>query len=256
MNAQSTSGASVHKSNLPVWLFIFGLCFAVWNIVPVFSVWEIWNKCTLGDLIDLTTPYIIFLLIFKLYLVIRKQSPGSERGSKKMRYGIPLMLLIGGITSVEGHGVHLSSNVIHRFLIPNQDSQVAYLTYFFDEIQGHVFWDLGLILIAFALILTSLHFAEPSLHHSSKGWTMSGALLYGFTHFANGVEGQTAIFTFPAAILILGILMSTFSNPRDWWTKYPIVLFYIFAFALAAVLFAIWGLINGGFPEFSKLGWV
>jgi hypothetical protein len=255
INAQLTSAQNAHQSTLPIWLFIFGLCFAVWNIVPAFSGWEIWSKCTLGDLMDMTTPYVIFLLASRLYLIMRQQSAETQC-SRRLRYIIPLMLLVGGITSVEGHGIHLSSNAIYRFLTLDQNTPVAHLTYFFDEVNGHIFWDVGLLLVAFALILTGLQSGERASNRSSMGWISGGALLYGFTHFANGVEGQTAIFTFPAAVLIPGVLISTFGNLRDWWTRHPIVLFYLIAFAFAAVLFAVWGLINDGFPEFSKLGWI
>jgi hypothetical protein len=243
------------QSNLPIWLFIFGLCFAVWNIVPAFSEIEVWNKCTLGDVMDLTTPYVIFLLASKLYLIMKKQTTGTQdRG--KWRYAIPLMLLVGGITSVEGHGIHLSSNAIFRYLTRDQDTPMAHLTYFFDEVHGHIFWDAGLLLIAFALIITGMQSIQRSSNRWSMGWISGGALLYGFTHFANGVEGQTAVFTFPAAVLIPGVLISTFSGIRDWRTRHPIVSFYLIAFIFADILFVIWGLINDGFPEFSELGWI
>ena len=73
------------------------------------------------------------------------------------------------------------------------------------------------------------------------------ALLVGFTNFTNSVEGQTPILGIVVAVLFLGWGVVT----RDGLGR---VLLTAYGFSL--LLFAAFGIWQGGFPEFSKLGWI
>ncbi len=243
------SGSCLHK-----WLFLFGLCFAIWHICPVFLGFEIRNKFTLGDLVDLTTPYVLIGLVLKLYLLMRQQSM-EMTGRVKASAFVYLLFFFGIITFIEGHGIHLSSNAIYRHLGGSPTSPLSSLTYFFDEIQGHIFWDAGLLLMAFALILLGFSSETSPKCRLNQGWVWAGALLYGFTHFTNGIEGQTVMMTFPAAILIPVLLLAFTLRKRISLSRRPVVLFYLVAFLTADIFFTIWGVLNKGFPQFSELGW-
>ena len=240
--------------DLSIWLFIFGLCFAVWHIGPVFLEFEIRNKFTVGDLVDLTTPYILIGLVVKLITLLRRRFTSSE-GRDKISIISYLLLAVGAITFIEGHGIHLSSNAIYRHLGDNPISPLSSLTYFFDEIQGHIFWDVGLLIIAVALMLLDFHNGRRVRPNVSVYWVWVGAALYGFTHFANGVEGQTAFFTFPAAVLIPLLLPVLILVRRRSLSGRPVVQFYLMAFLVADIFFVIWGVMNKGLPQFSELGW-
>ncbi len=244
------------QPNIHKWLFIFGLCFAVWHIIPVFLGWEIKGKFTIGDLVDLSTPFVLLGLVLKLYFILQRQRRETEGWERVSIFG-QLLLIFGAIVFVQGHGIHLASNAIYRYLVGNPTSPLSSLTYFFDEIQSHFFWDSGLLLIAFGLILLdycSDSRSEP-ISAPSKRWIFCGALLYGFTHFCNGVEGQTAVLTFPAAVLIpvLLVLISWVMHLRLLLS--PVILFYFTAFLTADILFIFWGILHKGFPQFSELGW-
>ena len=249
-----SSSRKAEQADIGKWLFIYGLCFAIWHIIPVFLGPEIWNKTTLGDLMDLTAPYVILSIMCKLYLILRQQVDKTMM-REKLFFFVHVLLFIGLITAVEGHGIHLSGNAIYRHLKSFPNTPLSRLTYFFDEIQGHTLWEIGLLLIVSGILLLGIHSKIDMLKPSSQRWIWVGALLYGFTHFANGVEGQTVVFTFPAAILIPGLLIFTFRNNLKQIPRHPIVTFYLVAFLFSDILFAVWGLLNHGFPEFSDLGW-
>jgi hypothetical protein len=73
------------------------------------------------------------------------------------------------------------------------------------------------------------------------------ALLVGFTNFTNSVEGQTAYLGIGAAVVFA--LWGLFT--RDGMGRLLLT-----AYGFSAVLFLVFGLWQGGFPEFSQLGWI
>ena len=73
------------------------------------------------------------------------------------------------------------------------------------------------------------------------------ALAVGFTNFTNSVEGQTALLGIAAAVVfsVWGLLT------RDGMGRLLLT-----AFGFSGLLFLVFGLWQGGFPEFSELGWI
>jgi hypothetical protein len=250
MNDESTN-----RNKLQFWLFIYGLSFAFWHIAPVLMDWEIKYKLTLGDLLDTTTPFILTGLVLKLFLTVKHQAI-NLRNRPKRKLLPYILLLIGVITFIEGHGIHIASNIIHRFLMMEQTISIYRLTYFLDENLSHVLWDAGFLLISLAFIIIATYIPKDSYSHKTNLRIYLGGLLYGFTYFCNAVEGQTVIFTFPSAVLIAGSL--ALMNPRkiSSGTKSPLHSFFQIAYSFAILLFLIWDLSHRGFPEFSELGWI
>ena len=73
------------------------------------------------------------------------------------------------------------------------------------------------------------------------------ALLVGFTTFTNSVEGQTPWLGIGASVVFAGWGLLT----RDGMGRLLLT-----AYAFAGLLFLVFGIWQGGFPEFSELGWI
>lgn len=241
---------SKSKQQITFRLFLFGLGFAVFHIAPVFLNFDIWNKLMIADIFDLTTPYVMILLVW--YVLAFRKSVNIPQISRTVKW----LFFLGAVTFIEGHGMHLSSNAIHRLVQPDISAPLHKLTYFFDERLGHILWDSGNILLGLSILLYGFRRVGKPIYIRQRGLIFVGASFYGFTYFANAVEGQTVVFTFPYAILLAVLLFIL--NHRGRWqaTNDPIPLFFLSAAGVSIILFLTWFIWQGGFPEFSSLGWI
>jgi hypothetical protein len=82
-------------------------------------------------------------------------------------------------------------------------------------------------------------------------WVLIGALLYGLTYFASIIEAGTAPLGIPFAIAAVAIILIW---GRKGLRRKPLVAFFLIAYLLALILFAVWAIIWGGLPEFSEVG--
>jgi len=242
------------SEKLPSLLFLYAFGYAFFHILPAFLNLEIENRLMVGDVFDLLTPFAMIFLIYMLYRTLNR-APRSN-SSKFPGLQSKLILLLGAIIFVEGHGIHLSSNAIARHLEETPDNPVYRLTYFFDEMLSHKLWDGGIVILSLGLILSSFSIVQKKAAFSSAVWIGLGALLYGFTYFANAVEGQTVIITFPIAILIPMLLWWKAHRDGIFAVKNPVLSFFLYGYAVAIIFFLIWLIWQGGFPEFSELGWI
>jgi len=78
-----------------------------------------------------------------------------------------------------------------------------------------------------------------------------GAIAYGFTYFASGVEGQTVPLALPfcIALAVWGIASAARGRALG-----PTRSFFTGAALVSLLFFAIWGIWQRGFPEFSHAG--
>jgi hypothetical protein len=162
------------------------------------------------------------------------------------------MLLFSSILYVNGQGMNLSANAIARHLSEMKDSPLYWLDYFFDETLGHIFWHSGMVGISIALLLLA-----ANLQSGFVTWQiLAGALFYSFAYFTDAVEGQTVPLLFPGAILILGGILYYHKKSSQKFSENPVKLFFLTGYVLAILLFLIWWIWQGGFPQFSELGWI
>ena len=245
--------STMQTKRLTVWLFIYTLCFAGFQILPAFLSYDIQNKFVVGDALDLLTPFILLLVIFKLYTLF-----SISRNNTHMPFHIIMILFIGSITFVEGHGIHLAANAIVRHLhtFAVHDTPLFTLTYFFDEILGHILWDSGLVLISIGLIFAGTTSLKDEALGRKSLLVLIASLLYGFTYFVNGVEGQTVLFTLPLAFIIPIAILSYSKVKKVKIVRNPVLLLFTCAYLVALLLFLIWWIWQKGFPEFSELGWI
>ncbi len=244
--------SSIRK--IPFWLLAYAIGYAVFHILPAFMNIEVQHRLMIADLVDLLTPYVMISLVCILYCSMTK---GAALSLKKQARGTAIAILIlGAVTFIEGHGMHLSANAIGRHLTSSPPSSLFTLDYFFDEILGHILWDAGLAIIALGIILIGVNLDQPSAKRSFPWPVVAGSLVYGFTYFVNAVEGQTVIFTFPLAVLLAAVMIWL---RRRWKTSLlhnPVFVMFLFAWITAICLFMVWWVWQGGFPEFSDLGWI
>ena len=176
-----------------------------------------------ADWIDLATPY-----------VVTGAAAGALRAARASRLAWTVFWF-AAVLYTQGHGIHLAANSVGN-VAPGEPA------YLWDEHVGHYLWYTG-----FALLVATL--AATLAERRPRGGLGAHllALLVGFTNFTNSVEGQTPILGIVVAVLFLGWGVVT----RDGLGR---VLLTAYGFSL--LLFAAFGIWQGGFPEFSKLGWI
>lgn len=239
---------------LSLWLLIYAGNYAFFHIMPAFLNFEIENRLMLADVFDVLTP---FVMVFLVYKICRILLPVAGRNSNSsLKSGAIVILILGAITFVEGHGMHLSANAIARHLTPTSDSPLFALDYFFDEILGHILWDGGIMILSLGVLVIAFNANKDRASNPRMVLTVSASLLYGFTYFCNGVEGQTVVFTLPLALIIPLVIFWLGRRRQIHLLKNPVLCFYFLAYILALCLFMFWGIWQKGFPEFSELGWI
>jgi hypothetical protein len=247
------------SENLCFFLFFFSLSLTVFHILPPFlsrfSVWPL----TWGDTLDFLTPFGVIPFAYVLYLRLNRMSLAAhnrEIASHSSNILAKVILAIGFISYVEGHGLHLAANSIARLVQTMKDSEVFKATYLFDEVISHFIWIGGLSLISLGLILLAHRISFKLVVRKSMILLSVGSGFYGVTFTVEAIEGQTVVWAFPAAIA--GFLLSLFlllKRKRDAG-KNPILVFFLIAYLFSIILFAFWGVTQSGFPQFSELGWI
>jgi hypothetical protein len=135
---------------------------------------------------------------------------------------------------VEGHGIHLAANSIGNALGSDQPTEL------WDEHVGHYLWYAGFWLLIAVLAAT---LSERRTRGGVGGHLL--AVVVGFTHFTNSVEGQTAYAGIAVAVLFVlwGLL-----------TREGLGRLLVTAYGVSLLLFAAYAVWQGGFPEFSEVG--
>ena len=179
-----------------------------------------------ADWVDVLTPY-----------VVTGAAAGALRGAGASR-ATWTAFWFAATTYTLGKGLHLAANSVGNAL-PGEDPDVVHL---WDEKVGHYIWFAG-----FALLVAVLAAALGDRRPRGGAFAYVLSALVGFTHFTNSVEGQTAYFGIGTAVVFLlwGLLT------RDGMGRHLAV-----AYGLSLVLFLVFGVWQGGFPEFTELGWV
>jgi hypothetical protein len=208
------------------WLVLLALGYAVFHHAgTIFAgLGDVGDTSTRwADWIDLLTPY-----------VVTGAAAGALRGGHAGR-GAWTVFWFAAVLYTQGQAIHLAANSVG-----NADpGEPAHL---WDETVGHYLWYVGFALLVAVLAAT---LADRRPRGGAAGHLL--ALLVGFTHFTNSVEGQTALLGIGTGVVFLawGLLN------RDGLGR-----LLASAYGFSVVLFAVFGVWQGGFPQFTELGWV
>jgi hypothetical protein len=238
------------------WILAYGLAYAFFHIMPAFLSGFLTGPITQGDALDFLTPFVVIPIAIMLYSQIKKVSGAKEYAAARFQKLSSIILILGFIFYADGHGLHLSANSIARLVEGQQGSTLYNAVYLFDEIISHFMWDGGVVLISLGLIFLARNRDFGLLSSAQVSLIAAGSVFYGFSFAANGVEGQTVVFTFPAAAAVFFLTLWFYLKDQKRKNQNPILLFFLCGYFLSAVLFAYWGITHPGFPEFSELGWI
>ncbi|MFC2156440.1 hypothetical protein ACFLT9_01255 [Acidobacteriota bacterium] len=244
------------RVRLSMALFCYGLLYCIFIIVPAFLSGYLKSPVTWGDALDFLTPLVVLPFAYLAFRITNKEIELQSDIKPKMLKTSRILFIAGFILWVDGHGLHLGANSIARFFHDSPGSKIYKAVYLFDEVISHYLWESGIFLISLSLIILASSMKTGAPKKGSSILILVGAFFYGFTFFTAGVEGQTVIFNLPVAIfssLLAGVL---FFKAKKTGFANPVFLYFGTAYLISVVLFLVWAVINGGFPEFSELGWI
>ncbi|MGZ4594074.1 MAG: hypothetical protein ACXV4A_04230 [Actinomycetes bacterium] len=176
-----------------------------------------------ADWIDLLTPF-----------VVTGAAGGALRAAHANR-GTWTVFWFSAVLYTEGQAIHLAANSVGN-AAPGEPAHL------WDETVGHYLWYVG-----FALIVATLAATLSERRYRGGIAAQLLAVLVGFTWFTNSVEGQTPW---------LGIATAAVFAVWGLFTRDGLGRLLLTAYGVSLVLFAVFGIWQGGFPEFSKLGWI
>lgn len=237
-------------------LLAYGMVMAFFHIIPTLLISYLHKPLTWGDALDFLTPFAVIPLAYLLFYHTRGTLRSWNDLGRIQSLGAKVILAFGFLLYVDGHGLHLSSNSIARMMQKMKSTDIFRGTYLFDEIISHFMWDGGVFLISIGLMIIALKLSFPFLSKINLTVLFVGAAFYGFTFTVSGIEGQTVVFTLPAAFVGFILALFLYLRGRRQGFHNPFYLFFSAAYFLSVVLFAYWGLSRSGFPQFSELGWI
>ncbi|WP_433338697.1 hypothetical protein [Spirillospora sp. CA-294931] len=207
------------------WLGAMAVAYALSHHVGFGLAWmgETAERTRWADWVDVATPYAVLLTAAG---ALRAGGAGGR---------VWALFLVGAITYVEGHGVHLAANSVG-----NVDPGAV--AHFWDEYVGHYLWYGGLVVVFAALM--------AGLGDRAAAWRpvpVAAAVLSGVTFTTNALEGRFAV----PGLVVCAVF--------TWWGLSARGRLGGLAAAVAApalVMLVIYGVWHGGFPEPSAIGWV
>ncbi len=236
-------GRSRHRTRALTWyIVVFSVAFFVFVMGPPFLGYKFppYPLMHVADIFDLFTP----LVLIPLYWLLFRLDPNRAATNRET-----VAFLVFSAIFVLGQGMHLAANSIGHLTEGMAGTDVYKLTSLYDETLSHYVWHIGVLgLSAVIAFRQSRNFFETS----QFDWkVMIGALIYGFTYFAMVVEGATLLMGLPLAALFVATCLLF---ARRGLSRQPTLYFFLLAYSISILLFATWGIWQGGFPEFSEVG--
>jgi hypothetical protein len=161
------------------------------------------------------------------------------------RTALALLCFGSALLYATGYGINIAANAVGRLVPELAPTQPSLLIYFLDEHLGHILWHLGMVGVTVALTLAARAMDPARL---SPGLAVAAAA-YAFAYFTDAVEGQTVPLLLPISL----VLVAALGWRRPASARPLLRRFVLLAHALALAMFAIWGVWQGGFPQFSEI---
>lgn len=219
-------------------ILMFAIAFAVLLIAPALlnQPFGLYPLMKTGDVVDILTPLILLPLY---WLLFRLDEPPTLRET--------LLFLVLAALWAEGQGMHLSANSIGHWLPADPPTDARTLTHFYDEILSHYLWHIGVVGLTALLIWRQ---ARHRLPDASILQARIAGVIYGLVYFIIFIEAGTVPLGLPFALVISALGLRWRGELR----QQPVIAFFAAAHQLAVILFVIWFIRWGGFPQFSELG--
>jgi hypothetical protein len=208
------------------WLAAFGLAVVVGHHLGALpgGLGDAGGSTRWVDWIDLLTPYAVV------------GSAALALVAGRAPWQVWLLSAAGAIAYVQGHGIHLAANSVGN---ARGDGPPVHL---WDEVVGHWIWYAGLAALMVALTLVA---RRTALRAGLLG--MALAFGVGVTWATNALEGGTVLGSLPFALVMTG---------WGWQMRGQAAgRLLLAAFPVAVVALVGWGLLQGGFPQPSDVGW-
>ncbi|MGH8971346.1 MAG: hypothetical protein ACRDV1_15510 [Actinomycetes bacterium] len=215
--------------NVGGWLLLFGIGYAVTHHTgTIFAgLGDVGDTRTRwADWIDLLTPFVVL------------GAAGAALRAGRASRGAWTAFWFAAVLYTLGQGIHLAANSVAN-AVPGDDPDPVHL---WDEVIGHYLWYGGFALVVAALAAT---LSERRPRGGIGAHVV--ALLVGFTHFTNSVEGQTPV---------MGIVVAAAFTAWGLLRRDGLGRLLLSSYGFSFLLFVVFGLWQGGFPEFSDLGWI
>lgn len=230
--------------NLSTSLLLLGIASAAFDVGCVLIKTPFLRAgVTAGDAIEIVGVFVVLALFAR----VARVAPDLPRSGGATPEGV--ILGIAATAFALGHGIHVAANSIHDLADRGGLGDPTGLMSFWDESVGHYLVDSARVL--FAIALTSISWAAGSGAARAGASAIAGGIPFGFTVFACAVEGQTVPLVLPFTVLYAGWSLLA----RDPFRRGGAVRgFFTAAAWTSLLLFAIWGVWQRGFPEFTRAG--
>jgi hypothetical protein len=248
-----TDHARSLSPRLPAALFLLGILSAAFDVGCVLVKTPFLRPgVTAGDAIETAGVFVVLALFARV--------AGLAAGGGAGAAGA--MLGIAAAAFAFGHGIHVAANSLHDLAARNGAGDPTGLLDFWDEHAGHYLVDGARVLFAAALTLGSARAGAAGAGGDGRegvAAVIAGGAALGFTLFASAVEGQTVplVLPFSAVYAAWGTLSPSRGAAARGAGPAPgrlVRLFFTAAAWTALLFFAIWGVWQGGFPEFTRAG--
>ena len=227
---------------------IFAFLTLVFILVVVFLriTFPLYPLVSYQDVFGILPP-LVFIPVY--WLLFRHASAETSLGQE-----IGFMVLAA--LWVEGQGIHLSANSIDNLIevlarnqvINIKTTDIYNLTFFLDERLSHYLMHVGML--GLAVLLIYREWRNPASLATTWWAAILAGIIYGFSYFCLFIEGQTVALGLPFGLmLVLFVLIWG----RNQLAQRPVLAFFFITCLVALLLFTIWGLYWGGFPQFSDV---
>ena len=228
-----TRSASAALSSARVWRWVAGFAVSIivgHHVGTIFKPLGEVGHTRWADWIDLLTPYAVLGCA-----LVALAAAGADRVGW-------LLFAVGAAVYTQGHGIHLSANSIGNVTGDTAAEPITDVVHLWDEVMGHYVWYAGWILVVVALVRALVRRDRVA---GPLPYVL--AALYGLTWMTNNVEGGTPV---------LGLVAAAAFGIWGWRERARAGRHLLAAYGVALVLFAVFGMWQGGFPQFSELGWI
>ena len=222
---------------------VFSIAFAIFVLSPPFLKQSFgpYPIIRIADVFDIFTPLVLIPVYWLLFRLDDQKIPTLTEN---------IIFMVFAALWVLGQGMHLGANSIGHLVEGMKGTDIYKITTFYDESLSHYLWHAGVMALSGLLIYRQWrnHFSRVK----SLLWaSIFAGIIYGFVFFAMVIEGTTIPMGLPFAVLALVFILIW---GRKELGRQPLQVFLLTGYAIAVLLFAVWGIWQGGFPEFSEVG--